>query len=193
MGTRVKTKSRSPHRYHAVRFYENEKSLSQIVADFLRDGLIAGNPGIVVATPIQRAAILRALVARSVDVVTLQRSSRLLLLDGHDLLSTFMVNGRPDPEEFRSEMSAVISRARRGRMDGPIRIYGQMVDMLWKDGLHDAAIRLELLWNQLARTQGFSLLCGYAMGHFYKNTGVDAVRRQRTHVVSEDGDAVAVE
>ena len=34
------------------------------------------------------------------------------------------------------------------------------MDLLWKDGLTTAAVRLEMLWNQLARTQDFSLLCG---------------------------------
>ena len=45
-----------------------------------------------------------------------------------------------------------------------------MVDLLWKDGLTTAAVRLEMLWNQLARTHDFSLLCGYSMGNFYKES-----------------------
>ena len=54
--------------YHAVRFYDNAKSLAQIVAEFLSDGLAAGNPGIVVATPAHRGAILKELTARLLDV-----------------------------------------------------------------------------------------------------------------------------
>jgi MEDS: MEthanogen/methylotroph, DcmR Sensory domain len=177
--------------YHAVRFYENEKSLSQIVADFLHQGLADGEPAIVVATPSQRAAILRALVAASVNVVQLQRSSDLVLLDGNDTLSTFMTDGIPDPERFKSSMTEAITRACRGR-NCTVRIYGQMVDILWKDGLQDAAIRLELLWNQLAATQSFSLLCGYAMGQFYKHANFDEICRHHTHVVSADGEASAV-
>jgi hypothetical protein len=179
-------------RYHAVRFYENENSLSGIVADFVRDGLADGNPGMVIATPTQRAAIVRALIARSLDVVQLQRSGDLILLDGHDTLSTFMTNGRPDPEIFRDSMSDVISMAARGRADCTVRIYGQMVDILWKDGLKDAAIRLELLWNQLANSKNFSLLCGYAMGNFYKDVVIEEVRRCHTHVIAADGEAQAV-
>jgi hypothetical protein len=38
-----------PH--HAVRFYENDKPLARIVAQFLSAGLAAGNPAIVIATP----------------------------------------------------------------------------------------------------------------------------------------------
>lgn len=73
-----------------------------------------------------------------------------------------------------------------------LRICGQMVDILWKNGQRDAAIRLEVLWNQLANTEAFSLLCGYAMGQFYKDANFDAVCRQHTHLISADGQAAAV-
>jgi hypothetical protein len=178
--------------YHGVRFYENEKSLSYIVADFLCRGLADGHPGIVVATATQRAAILRALVARSADVVQLQQSSDLVLLDGDDMLSAFMTDGRPDPERFNTSMSEVIRKASRGRTDCTVHIYGQMVDILWKNGQQEAAIRLELLWNQLAQTHAFSLLCGYAVGHFYYDADNAEICRHHTHIVSADGESVAV-
>jgi hypothetical protein len=49
-----------------------------------------------------------------------------------------------------------------------------------------------MLWNQLANTHAFSLLCGYAMGHFYKDANRDEICRHHTHVVSPDGKAVKV-
>ncbi|OLC46596.1 MAG: hypothetical protein AUH43_13545 [Acidobacteria bacterium 13_1_40CM_65_14] len=178
--------------HHAVRFYENDKSLAQIVAQFLSDGLAAGNPGIVVATPAHRAAILRELVATSLDVVQLQRSNDLVLLDAQETLSIFMTNGKPEAEAFKNSMCEVIKTACRGRPNCTVRIYGQMVDVLWKNGQQEAAIRLEMLWNQLANTQAFSLLCGYAMGHFYKDANFQEVCRHHTHVVSAEGEMSAV-
>ena len=178
--------------YHAVRFYESDRALARIVADFLSEGLQAGNPGIVVATPTQRGAIVRELSARSLDVAQLQRSDDLVLLDAQDTLSAFMANDKPEAAKFNETMCEVISRARRGRADCTVRIYGQMVDILWQADERDAAIRLEMLWNQLANTHAFSLLCGYAMGHFYKDANFADVCGQHTHVVSADGHAVAV-
>jgi len=180
---------RSTVPYHAVRFYENEKSLSQIVAEFLGDGLAVGEPAIVVATPAQRAAILRELVARKVDVVPLQRSDELLLLDAEKTLSTFMINGEPNSAMFNHTMCEVIERACRGRQDCTVRVYGQMVDVLWQIGMHDAAIRLEMLWNELANTRSFSLLCGYAIGNFYKDANFQEICGQHTHILAADGAA----
>jgi hypothetical protein len=178
--------------YHAVRFYENDRALSRIVAAFLHEGFEAGNPGIVVAMPAQRGAIVRELSVRSLDVAQLVRSDDLVLLDATDTLSAFMANGKPNAEKFKEAMCDVITRACRGRGDCTIRIYGQMVDVLWQKGKHDAAIRLEILWNQLANTHSFSLLCGYAMGHFYKDANFAHICGLHTHVVSADGCSVAV-
>jgi hypothetical protein len=178
--------------HHSVRFYENDKSLARIVAQFLSDGLAAGNPGIVVATPVHRGAILKELVAKSLDVVQLQRSHDLVLLDAQETLAMFMTNGKPEAEAFKSSMCEVIRRACRGRPDCTVRIYGEMVDVLWKNGQQEAAIRLEMFWNQLANTQAFSLLCGYAMGQFYKDANFQEVCRHHTHVVSADGALSAV-
>ena len=125
-----RARSVSTRRYHAVRFYDNAKSLSQIVAAFLSEGFAAGQPGIVVATPIHRAAILRELVAADVNVVDVQRSGDLVLLDAEDTLSAFMADGIPNPEKFTSSMCEVIKRACQGRGDCTVRIYGEMVDVL---------------------------------------------------------------
>jgi hypothetical protein len=186
------TRSASSRQYHAVRFYDNEKSLAKVVAEFLADGLRDGAPGIVVATPAQCAAIIRQLGAQGLDVVSLKQSDDLVLLDASDTLSSFTANGKLDARAFNDNLCAVIERACRGRTDCTVRIYGQMVDILWKEGKRDLAIRLEMLWNQLANTQRFSLLCGYTIGPFYKDAHFVDVCRQHTHVLAADGTAATV-
>src|SRR5688572_30182476 len=185
-------RSASGPAYHAVRFYESDRALARIVAAFLSDGFNAGNPGIVVATPSQRASIIRELSVRSLEVAQLQQSNDLVLLDAHDTLAVFMESGKPDAMKFRDSMCDVIGKVCRGRADCTVRIYGQMVHILWQSGQHDAAIRLEMLWNQLANTHAFSLMCGYAMGNFYKDANFADICGQHSHVLSADGKASAV-
>ena len=184
--------SSEPAQYHAVRFYESDKSLARIVAEFLQEGFANGSPGIVVATAVQRAAIIRELTERALDVVELQRSQDLLLFDAKETLATFMSDGKPDAARFRTQMCQAIASACRGRADCTVRVFGQMVDVLWQEGERDAAIRLEVLWNQLAQSEAFSLLCGYAMGNFYKDASFDAICSQHSHVVAGDGSSTKV-
>jgi PAS domain S-box-containing protein len=48
-----------------------------------------------------------------------------------------------------------------------LRAVGEMVVLLWNDGNSAAAVRLEELWNGLARTCTFSLFCAYPLSVFH--------------------------
>lgn len=172
--------------YHAVQFYKDDDSLAATAAGFLVDGIAEGQPALVVATAAHTARILAAVKARGLDVDELRRTGELNLFDARKMLSSFMVGSMPDPLLFKSNMGDAIERMCLDRKPGPIRAYGEMVDLLWQDGNADGAIRLEILWNQLASTYEFSLLCGYAVGHFYKESvgsRFKDVCDQHSHVV----------
>jgi hypothetical protein len=172
--------------YHAVQFYKDETSLAVTVAQFLADGLRIGQPGIVIATPSHSETIVRELSARGFDVVALRTTGELQFLDARKMLASFMFAGFPDPVLFRSTVGDTIEKLCAGRQPCPIRAYGEMVDLLWQQGNADGAIKVEILWNQLAATYDFALLCGYAVGHFYKETRdprFQDVVQQHSHVM----------
>ena len=166
--------------YHAVQFYKDETSLAGTVAQFLADGLSAGQPGVVIATPSHTETIVRELSARGLDVAALRTTGELQFFDAQKMLASFMFDGLPEPGLFRSNVGDAIEKLCAGRTPCPIRAYGEMVDLLWQEGNADGAIKVEILWNQLAATYDFALLCGYAVGHFYKET-----RDPRYHDVVE--------
>lgn len=178
--------------FHAVRFFEDETSLCRIVADFIGDGLAADQPCIVIATPAHREYIAHGLQTLSFEVSRLQENRQLLMLDAEDTLSTFMKNGAPDGAAFRKNVGGVLDAAAAGRPKTTMRAYGEMVDWLWKNDAADAAIQLEMLWNQLADTRAFSLLCGYSMGNFYKHGAYEDICGHHTHVISGAGQPTRV-
>jgi hypothetical protein len=173
--------------FHAVRFYEDAASLARMVAGFLAEGFIAGQPGIVIATPEHRHAVTRQLLIMGFNLDELKSQRQLLVLDANETLATFMVDGMPSARRFQEVMLPVIDAACSDRTDCVVRAYGEMVDLLWKDGKEAAAIRLEMLWNQLARSRRFSLVCGYSMGSFYKDAAVHDICHQHTHMVAAGG------
>jgi hypothetical protein len=183
----LKAKPKGGH-FHAVRFYEDDTSLCRIVSDFIAEGIATGQPALVIATAAHNECILDNLRAADIDVAALQRNSQMLMLDAREMLNLFMEDGLPNPERFRDAATAALQRVSAGR-DTTIRAYGEMVDLLWKDGRSAASIKLEMLWNKLAGTHDFSLLCGYAMGNFYKDVTIDDVCRHHTHRVSDNGEA----
>lgn len=182
---------RSSH-LHAVRFYEDDKSLCRIVAGFIGDGLAAGQPGVVIAVPSHCEGISQGLRALSFDVDRLRHSGDLMLLDAEETLSTFMKDGRPDSAAFRESVGGLLDNVTGGRRSVTVRAFGEMVDCLWRNDAADAAIRLEVLWNELANTRAFSLLCAYSMGNFYKHGAYEDICGQHTHVVSGAGQPTPV-
>jgi hypothetical protein len=86
----------------------------------------------------------------------------------------------------------MFSEAARIHPEGTIRAYGEMVNVLWKDGLTAAAIRLETLWNELAKSYDFKLLCGYSMGNLYKDAAVGEITRQHSHLLADTGEAATI-
>lgn len=71
----------------------------------------------------------------------------------------FMVADRPDPAGFWQAISPMLRQAAKaGR---PVRVFSEMVSLLWDAGLIDAAIEVEAMWNELGAHYPFSLLCAY--------------------------------
>jgi hypothetical protein len=176
---------------HAVQFYGTDQSLFRTVAGFLAEGLVGGEPAIVIATASHRAAFIDHLTARLVDCDRAIRNGDLVLIDAEATLDLFMVGDTPDQDLFEKNVGRLIEQVFNGR-NVVLRAYGEMVDVLWKQGRSEAAIRLEILWNKLALKYNFALLCGYAMGSFYKQSKqLEDVIAQHTHVVAHDTNVVA--
>jgi hypothetical protein len=188
-------KQRRPIRrrhFHAVRFYENAESLSRIVAEFVGEGLAAGGPALVIATPQHAGMFESQLSSRGFDVVGLKRTRDLSLVDADTMLRRFMCDGMPNPALFKEAAAPLLEHLSRGRTPATVRAYGEMVDVLWKSGETVAAVKLEMLWNELAHSHDFSLLCGYSMGNFYKRAAVQKICSHHTHVLSPTGELRAV-
>ena len=173
--------------YHAVQFYKDEASLAGTVAQFLADGLVIGQPGLVMSTPMHADSIVRELASRGVDVQAVRTTGELQFFDARKALLSFMVGDLPDPVLFRNRIGEVIEQLCGGRKPCPIRAYGEMVDLLWQDGNVEGAIKVEILWNRLGDKFSFALLCGYAMGNFYKQPKqLEDICALHTHVTGPD-------
>jgi signal transduction histidine kinase len=151
---------------HAVQFYDQKGSLFETVATFLAAGLDAGDPLLVIATQAHCDAFMERLDPARVAAAI--ASGQLKLLDASETLATFMIGDMPDPELFREMVWRALSDLQHSYSGARVRAYGEMVDLLWSSGNSRAAIRLEELWNGACETNAFSLLCAYAMGHFYR-------------------------
>jgi signal transduction histidine kinase len=150
---------------HVVQFYKSEDTLYGAVANFVGHGLDAGEPAVLIATEKHRREFCARLGSHGVDVERRQRAGQITLLDARETLERFTIGGTPEWDSFSREVGGVLRKARNGS-PGPVRAFGEMVDLLWKDGKPEEAIRLEEFWNDLAHLHPFALLCAYPLDNF---------------------------
>jgi signal transduction histidine kinase/CheY-like chemotaxis protein len=161
---------------HVVQFYEDDTFLVETVARFVGAGLRDGDSSVVIATEPHRDAILARLEGWSFDVRRASGSGRLVMLDAAETLAAFMRGDVPDAESFERSVGALMKRVyASSRGKARVRAYGEMVDLLRRKGQSGAALRVEELWNEMARVHPFSLLCGYSLATFSGPQGEEAL------------------
>lgn len=155
---------------HSVQFYSDDSFLLETLSRFMGSALGAGDAGIVISTEEHRTELARRLSVRGLDVPLAVDQGRYVALDAAETLSQFMVNGWPDEKCFLDLIGGVISRARiaAAKQHGRVALFGEMVALLWAEGKTDAALMLEQLWNQIAQSHSFSLVCAYPLNKFYR-------------------------
>lgn len=153
---------------HVVQFYSSDDFLLDSVSRFVGTALGAGDAAIVAATGEHRNQLRQRLERRGLDILAAAQQGWYISLDAEACLDKFMRGGRPDPSAFVDSIGSVIDHAQAAvRGDcSRVAIFGEMVALLWEQGKPEAALELERLWNELAKTRSFSLHCGYPLQSF---------------------------
>jgi PAS domain S-box-containing protein len=149
---------------HFVQFCETDAFLVQSVSKFISVGLMEGDATIILATQLHREGIEEHLKAEGLAVNIARERGKFISIDAATTLSQILVDGSIDPVRFNKVIGDIIKQAAKGSRH--VRVFGELVALLWRDGNGAAAIRLEELWNDLSRRHSFSLFCAYPMEGF---------------------------
>ena len=165
------------HTAHVVQFYGQDRFLLEELSRFIGNALGAGKPAVVIATQEHREGLNQRLQAWGLDTARAVAQGRYLPLDAAETLSRIMHGGSPDPARFAEVVGSAIAKVNAATPGdhGPVAAFGEMVALLWADGKCDAAIKLEQLWNEFAKTHPISLHCAYPMSGFYREEHGDSL------------------
>lgn len=149
---------------HLVYPYNEEGHLLDAVALFTSAGLRKGEAVVLVITGEHERALREYLAVDGFDLPALERTGQLVWMDALELLSTFLFDGIIDELVFSNKVGGLIRTAMSsGGKSRPVRVFGEMVNLLWTDSPH-ATERLEQLWNTVIAEHEVPLLCAYALG-----------------------------
>jgi PAS domain S-box-containing protein len=167
------------HSAHSVQFYFEDRLMIEGLAGLVATALVSGDAAIVIATKVHRETLARELKDRDLNTTRAIADGRFVCLDASETLARIMLNGMPDSERFSHLIGGLITSARTAAKSEQVGlvIFGEMVAILWTEGKHQAAIRLEELWNDLAVQYSFSLRCAYPMNGFHKQEHADSLAK----------------
>jgi DNA-binding NarL/FixJ family response regulator len=156
-------------RRHEVFFYPDDASFLESFSGFIKAALESGNAVVVVATAPHLVSLQQTLQAQGVGLAAAVQRGVYVALDVEEVLSTFMVDGLPDRVRFLRVASDLIRTATKAVNGKPrcVSACGECAPTLWGERSPEAAIQVEQLWDEVARTRGVDILCGYSSGSFH--------------------------
>lgn len=162
------------HVDHAVMVYDHDAELLGALSEFVQAGLAAGDACVVVVTPTHRNSLEHALADAGWDVAAARASGQYVAIDASETLARLMVDGAPDRDAFRSVVTPLVAGPGPARR---VRIYSEMVALLWAEGDVLGALALEELWHELIAIHPFGLLCSYPAEAFAGQEGSELLRQ----------------
>ena len=156
------TRGSSQQGGHFAQLYEHDSYLCESVAGFVAEGVGAGEPVIVVATREHQRGIIEQLEDLGLHVAPLIEKGDLTILDARTTLAGLLVGERPDAQRFETQVASLLEGA-SGRHVRPVRMYGEMVDLLWANRQPGVAMQLEMLWIDFVKRSPIpiKLMCSY--------------------------------
>ena len=151
---------------HVVQLYQDDEFLNQAVCCFTGAGLANGDSVILAPTLGHWEVIRPRLEAKGVDVQAARARGQLTIVDAHEFLPRLMRNAMPDSAVFNGVVGDAVSQARAGGRYERVRVWGELVDVLWERGHVAASMSLEDLFDQLGKKCELSTFCSFRMDNF---------------------------
>jgi DNA-binding NarL/FixJ family response regulator len=164
---------------HEVQFYRDDEAFVDGFARFVSGALEAGGAVIVVVTESHQQALHNRLQMSGLNMDAAIKKGIYIPFDVHAMLSEIIVNGLPDPGRFWKAAASLVeaaTKAAKGKHPS-VAACGECAPRLWLEGKAEAAVQLESLWDDAARTYGLSILCGYPLESFRNGEGRDVLSR----------------
>jgi hypothetical protein len=173
-------------RDHFVQIYSHEQQIIEAVAGYFVNGVRFNEACIMIGTPEHNRQIEKLVryIEPRVDAAIADGS--FIILDAHETLSEFMVDGKPSKDLFEDVVGGIIKKA--GGMRKRLRAFGEMVAILADSRNGAAAVELEMLWNALAKSLHFRLFCVYphqTLLHPDAAPHYDTICSAHTHVIGQ--------
>lgn len=156
--------------HHLVQFYENERVFIETLEGFAGSGFLTGESVVVVATPAHLLALNSRLKNQGFQLEALISKQQYIPVDAEQLLQKLLPKTKLVKNLLSEFTSGILCTAsRNGRK---LRIFGEMVALLWASGRSKEAIELEHFWCDFLEEHEVSVYCAYPESGFTDDDGL---------------------
>jgi MEDS: MEthanogen/methylotroph, DcmR Sensory domain len=174
---------------HLVQLFDAPRSLADAVSHYLIEGRAAGQHLLVIARA-SHWQLIRAYLDRR-GFGGEDASRHMTVTDARKMRARLMRRGVLDPARMEETLGGMLTEL--SASPGPLRVYGEIVELFAEEGNFEQACALEDYWNHLQRKHGFMLLCGYSAAHFADPRNTHHLREvcgRHTGVKSQPADSL---
>ena len=166
---------------HACQLYETEAELLDTLTGYVGGALWNGESVIVVASDAHTDALEARLRESGLDLGFSRSNERYVAASAESVLACISIDGMPDEAKFGAAVDHLLERA--GGPRRRVRIFGEMVALLWQRRQFAAALHLEQLWNRYLEGRAMPLLCAYPRRDFKNGSRKHVMAIEREHAV----------
>jgi MEDS: MEthanogen/methylotroph, DcmR Sensory domain len=134
---------------HFVQIYDADEVFMDTLAGFIAVGFRQGMRELSLRSPLTGTNLM------GLDVASARSQDQFISLDAEETISKFIIDG----QLFPKVVADVLDRA--GRNGRKVRVFGEMVALMWARGYCSATVRLERLWTEFCQKESFALFCAY--------------------------------
>jgi CheY-like chemotaxis protein len=175
---------------HSVQFYVGEQFAHHAIAEFFTEGATPRDPLILLARLHTYHAVAQELASPRYDRVG-NATERLVFVDADAALPEIMNGEMLDPARAKRMFGDLFARIGPVPANAMIRLYGELVDVLYARGHEMAALQVEALATGLFELEPrLSILCGYCIERFRSDSDMDRLRSvcdAHGHVIAPSG------
>jgi hypothetical protein len=149
---------------HVVQFYQSDGALIDTLEVFLGSGLREGESVVAIATGAHLDGLERRLRLAGIDLAKARATDRYIPLDAEKLFDLFMHGGSFDRAGFFEIVDNALTRCKAA--GSGVRVFGEVVALLWARKHYATALQLEEAWQDQARRDQLKVLCSYPQVDF---------------------------
>lgn len=148
---------------HLLQIYESDDLFLRALEGFVVTGFLYGDAVIIIATSSHLEALEKRL-KEDFSIGKLKSSGQYIPVDAEEALPEFIIDDKVDENLFKIFVNNLFTKAQK---DGrKVRVFGELVALLWGQGNRSATIKLEQLWDELCNSGVMCLFCAYPKSGF---------------------------